>query len=143
MVYWKNKIQPGVSDEMVTSTDFMPTIAAFTGAEPPENEGLSLYSHLLENQSLDERAIYWHYPHYSYQLGKPSGSIRSGQYKLIEFFEDGSTELYDLEKDPGETKNLASSLPQIHDDLLDQLNQWQDEVKAEMPTANPDYAPEN
>jgi arylsulfatase A-like enzyme len=121
----------------------MPTLAEFTGTKSPENEGVSLYQHLTEGSPLDERNIYWHYPHYSYQLGQPSGAIRAGNYKLIEFFEDGSTELYDLENDPGESKNLADSLPEIENDLLEQLHQWQTEAGAEMPTANPDYDPES
>jgi arylsulfatase A-like enzyme len=141
MFYWKNTLKPTISDEVVTSTDFMPTLAEFTGTKSPENEGVSLYQHLTEGSPLDERNIYWHYPHYSYQLGQPSGAIRAGNYKLIEFFEDGSTELYDLENDPGESKNLADSLPEI--DLLEQLHQWQTEAGAEMPTANPDYDPES
>src|SRR5205814_820448 len=51
--------------------------------------------------------LFWHYPHYSNQGGKPSGAIRSGDFKLIESYEDGSLELYNLKEDPGETNNLV------------------------------------
>jgi len=143
MFYWKNVIDSRTSDGVVTSTDFMPTIAELIDAEPPENEGISLYTHLFEGSPLEDRSIYWHYPHYSYQLGQPSGAVRAGYYKLIEFFEDGSTELYDLKNDPGESRNLSDSLPEIQKDLLNQLHAWQKQVNAEMPTVNPDYVPES
>ena len=143
MFYMKNTLKGKTSDEVVTSTDFMPTIAELVGVDAPENEGLSLLPHVLEDESLQERNIYWHYPHYSYQMGEPSGAVRAGKYKLIEFFDDGSTELYDLENDPRETRNLSDSLPETQKDLLNQLKNWQKEVNAEMPTTNPDYIPKS
>ncbi len=143
IIYWENTIENRVSDAVVTSTDFLPTLADLTDAEQPENEGISLYNHLMEGVPLGKRCIFWHYPHYSYQLGEPSAAVREGKYKLIEFFEEGTTELYDLEKDPAETRNLSDSLPEIRKKLLGQLHKWQEEVKADMPTANPDYDPQS
>jgi arylsulfatase A-like enzyme len=140
--YWKNMIPNRTSDAVVTSTDFLPTVAEMIDTEAPENEGISLFSHLMKNKPLSERSIFWHYPHYSYQLGEPSGAIREGKYKLIEFFEDGRTELYDLKSDPGETRDLSRTLPEVNKSLLDQLHTWQEKVNAEMPTANPDYDPD-
>jgi len=87
----------------VISTDFYPTILEMAGLElKPEQhmDGISLSSLLTGDIEVKERPIFWHYPHYSNQGGKPGAAIRMGDLKLIEFFEDNSVELYDLSADP-------------------------------------------
>ncbi|MGW8317577.1 MAG: sulfatase/phosphatase domain-containing protein, partial [Bacteroidales bacterium] len=92
--------------------------------------------------TLISRAIFWHYPHYSNQGGKPGAAIRLGSYKLIEFFEDNRVELYDLSADPGEKNNLASHLTAERDRLLKMLHRWQVSTGARGMDPNPDFNPE-
>jgi hypothetical protein len=78
-------------------------------------------------------ATYFHYPHRSNQKGAPSGAIRVGDYKLINFFSDNKLELYNIKDDIGESNNLADDLPQLRDSLLGMLYGWWDEVGAKFP----------
>ena len=94
---------------------------------------------LREDGDLEERSLYWHYPHYGNQGSAPSGAIRSGRYKLIEWFEDGSTELFDLEADPAETTDLREREPEIAERLLKDLADWRKRVDAKMPSPNPKH----
>ncbi len=92
-----------------------------------------------EEKTLSRDTLYWHYPHY--HRTNPYGAIRQGKWKLIEFFEDGSLELYDLEADPNETRDLAASESGKASELLSNLKQWRVAVDAQMPTPNPAYDP--
>lgn len=93
-------------------------------------DGISLLSHLTKQTPIERACLYWHYPHY--HAGMPGSSIRKGDYKLIEFFEDGSLELYDLQADPGEKENLASKRPELAEELHEQLVRWRKDVGAQM-----------
>jgi arylsulfatase A-like enzyme len=104
-------------------------------------DGLSLVPFLKTGTGVRHEALYWHYPHYSNQGGPPAGAIRSGNYKLIEFFEDGRLELYNLANDPGERANLARSEPAKAADLHSRLVAWRESVGAVMPRPNPNYDP--
>jgi arylsulfatase A-like enzyme len=133
----------GVCAVPVTSTDFYPTMLEMAGLDlMPEQhvDGISLVP-LFRGDSLSERALFWHYPHYSNQGGKPGAAVRLGNYKLIEFFEDHRVELYDLSADPGEKENLAGDLPGKRDELLKMLHRWQVSTGAEGMDPNPDYKP--
>jgi hypothetical protein len=91
--------------------------------------------------SLPREAIYWHYPHYGNQGGSPTGAIRAGNLKLIEFYEDNRVELYDLGKDIGEHQNLAASKPEQAVAMRKKLADWRQQVGAWMPSPNPKYRP--
>jgi hypothetical protein len=91
--------------------------------------------------ALPREAIYWHYPHYRNQGGAPSGAVRSGEYKLIEFFEDGRLELYNLSRDIRESDDLAQRDPQRAARLHALLQQWRQSVHATLPSINPNYDP--
>jgi arylsulfatase A-like enzyme len=86
---------------------------------------------------MERDTLYWHYPHY--HRTDPYGAIRERDMKLIEFFEDGSLELFDLANDPNETTNLASSRPEVAAELLKKLKAWRKSVGAQMMTENPNY----
>jgi arylsulfatase A-like enzyme len=96
---------------------------------------------LLKNPSasLNREAIYWHYPHYGNQGGLPGSSLRAGDYKLLERFEDNSLELYNLKEDIGEIKNLSKEMPEKVAQLKKMLDRWRDEVNAKMMSPNPKY----
>ncbi len=92
---------------------------------------------LKQKASLQRKTLYWHYPHYGNQGGSPGAATRSGDYKLIEFFEDSHVELYNLKDDIGETNNLANAMPEKVKELLSILHHWQRNVDAKMPRPNP------
>ena len=94
---------------------------------------------LKQTNSVAERALYWHYPHYGNQGGSPGSAVRIGNLKLIEFFEDGRLELYDLQKDLGERHNLAAEQPQKVAELHERLRTWRSAVDARLPTPNPNH----
>jgi arylsulfatase A-like enzyme len=94
---------------------------------------------LLRGGKIAERPLFWHYPHYSDQGGRPGGAVRLGNWKLIEFFEDSHLELYDLAEDPSETRNLAELEKGRTRKLHGLLRDWRENVKASMPTPNPNY----
>src|SRR5262249_49904351 len=83
--------------------------------------------------------LYWHYPHYHPGGATPYGAVRWGDWRLIEFYEDGKVELYNLKVDVGESKDLAVAQPQKRDELLSMLRKWRANVSAQMPTPNPNY----
>ncbi len=121
--------------------DFMSTFGDFAGQQWETREGISFYSYLTENKSPDRETLYFHYPHYSYQLSSPASAIRAGDYKLIEFHEDSSTGLYNISVDPSESHNLSHSYPALRDSLANKLKQWRTDVNAAMPIPNPNYDP--
>ncbi len=134
-----------LSDVPVSSTDFYPTILEMAGIEliPDQHrDGVSLVPILTRKGKLNERPLYWHYPHYSNQGGKPGAAIRLGEYKLIEFFDPGLVELYNLAEDIGETRNLAEEMPEKAEELLQLLHSWQKEVGARGMDPNLAYDPE-
>ncbi len=145
IVKWPGVTQPGsVCDTPVSSVDFYPTILEMTGlADAPGHtpDGESLVPLLRQEGGLARDALYWHYPHYSNAGSPPCGAIRMGDWKLIEFFEDGRLELYNLARDPGERRNLSRRLPKRTGALHRKLVEWRKSVGAVMPAANPDYDP--
>jgi len=103
-------------------------------------DGVSL-APLLKGAELDRGPLYWHYPHYGNQGGSPGGAVRDGDWKLIEWYEDGQHELYNLRQDPGEKQDLAAEHPDKVERLAALLSTWRKEVGAQMPKPNPDFDP--
>lgn len=141
IVKWPGVAQPGsVCNEPVTSTDFYPTMLdmASLPLRPAQHmDGISLLPLLKQQGTLPDRPLFWHYPHYGNQGGSPGAAVRRGDWKLIEFFEDGHYELYDLRNDPGEQHDLASQQPDTTRELVTLLHAWQKDVGARFPTPNP------
>ena len=135
--------KPGRTDATpVWSCDLLPTILGVCQCRAAgEIDGVSLLPVLQGTGGVDREALYWHYPHYANQGGKPGGAIRAGKWKLIEFYENGRRELYDLSKSPNESRNLAAEQPQIVAELAAKLDAWRKATAADMPTSNPDYVP--
>ena len=129
-----------VNDSM-SESDFFPTICDACGIKSPSLVDGVGFVPLLKGEQLRRDALYWHYPHYSNQGGKPGGAVRRGDYKLIEFYEDGKRELYNLKEDVGEEQNLAGKMPEKAKELHQLLKDWRKAVDAQMPTPNPDYVP--
>lgn len=132
------------SDTPVIGTDFYPTILDLAGLplRPDQHQdGISIAPVLKDPRAtLPRDTLYWHYPHY--HRTNPYGAIRKGDWKLIEFFEDGKVELFDLKSDPWEKNDIAREHPEKAAELLKQLVAWRQSVGAQMPTPNPDYDPQ-
>jgi len=146
IVRWPGVVAPGsVCHEPVISIDAYPTILEITGvadAEDHHSDGISIVPLLTQQKVFAKRAIYWHYPHYHPGGATPYSAVRDGNWKLIEFFEDNHVELYNLKEDPEESQDLAGRIPEKAESLRTQLHRWREEVKAQLPTPNPDYQPE-
>ncbi len=134
--------KPGtVNDTPVISPDLFPTLLQLAGLplQPQQHvDGVSL-APLLCGGSVQHGPLFWHYPHYSNQGGSPGSAIRDGDWKLIEWYEDGKLELFNLHDDIGEKNNLAATNPNKATELHDKLVQWRKDVGAIMPTPNPQY----
>ncbi|MFP4056506.1 MAG: sulfatase [Candidatus Brocadiia bacterium] len=145
LVRWPGVTRPdSLCSVPVTSTDFYPTILEMAGLEPiPEQhcDGASIVPLLRGEPRLEREAIYWHYPHYSNQGGTPGCSIRTGDWKLIEFFEDRHVELYNLRQDVAEDHDLAAEEPERTRELQARLHEWLQRAGARIPEPNPDYVP--
>ena len=146
MVSWPGVVRGGSeNDEPVISMDLFPTLlemAVLKLLPDQHQDGTSLVPLLTESGDLEREAIFWHYPHYL-AGNSPSGAVRAGDYKLIEWFEDDRVELYNLAEDIGEANDLASRLPDKTEELRELLQEWRRETDARMPTLNPKWTPEN
>jgi len=151
IVRWPGVVKPGtICSEPVISVDFFPTFVEIVGLEnkmPKPIDGVSLVTLLTQRGVFSRQAIYWHYPHYHSAGIGPCGAIRSGNYKLIEWFDEticgtgNRFELYNLKEDAGEQNNLAGQMPQKVDEMRKMLANWRDKVNAQMLMPNPGYNP--
>ena len=139
MVRWSGVTKPGsVNDSPVTSTDFFPTILEMAGVNPKlplPTDGVS-FTPALRSKAHDRGAMFWHYPHYGNQGGAPTGAIREGDWKLIEWYENGKLELFNLKEDISENNNLAKKHPDKVKTLATKLASWRKDTGAVMPVLN-------
>jgi len=143
IVSWPGRIEAGTASAVpVTSTDFFPTILEAAGLPLRSDlhaDGISLMPLLSGTGDLDREAIFWHYPHYANQGDTPGCSVRAGDWKLIEYFEDGRLELYNLVEDIGEDQNRAESDPETTTRLKAMLDAWKKSIGAVIPKPNPNW----
>lgn len=136
IIYKPGTISGGrVIDVPTANYDFYPTLCELTGTRLPENQkidGHSIAQILLGNdkEEQDTRTFYWHYPleEPHFLGGRSAGAIREGDWKLIEFFDTGEKELYNLKNDLGESKNLLTEYPEKTKELQDKLTEWRKDV---------------
>ncbi len=134
--------KPGsVCREPVLSVDYAPTMADLAGTAMKDVDGRSLKKLLAGGERMQHRDVFWHYPHYSPQLGTPAAAMRRGNYKLILFFEDNHAELYNLAADIGEKRDLAQVEPNRAAEMRTRLEAWLQSTNAQLPVSNPDYDP--
>ncbi|MBI4626446.1 MAG: sulfatase [Verrucomicrobia bacterium] len=141
MIKWPGVTRPGsVCDVPIISVDYFPTILEMAGQTPGALvDGQSLVPLLRGAPSLPREAIYWHFPHYHSPVDSPYSAVRAGAWKLIHFFQDDRVELYNLEADIGEAKDLSMSQPEKAAELRARLAAWRTSVGAQLPTPNPQY----
>ncbi len=133
-----------VSQVPVIGMDFYPTILELAGLPqmPKQHvDGVSLVP-VLKGGAIKERDLFWHYPHYGNQGGEPSAIIRSGDWKLIRYYEDGRQELYNLKIDVGERRDLAAKQPEKVAVLRKRLDKWLKETGARIPEPDPRFTQE-
>jgi arylsulfatase A len=134
--FWQGKILPQQTcNEPFSNVDYVPTFMEILGqsaAISPDSR--SVASLLIQPQKpIENRPIFWHYPHFSNQLGRPGGGVRLGDWKLVENYETHATELYNLKEDLSESNDLAKKEPARTQQLHSLLKAWQKEVGANMP----------
>ncbi len=137
-IYWPNVTDGGMTDALATGMDFYPTILDIAGidAKPDQHlDGVSLVP-TLKGETPDPRSLYWHYPHYGNQGGEPSAMIQDQNWKLIHYFEDGRSELYQVNNDVGEQNDVAAQHPEKVKAMNEAIKTWQKEVGAVFPTDN-------
>lgn len=147
LVRWPGVTPAGTEcHQPVVSADLYPTLLeiAQVPATIKQNtvlDGVSLTS-VLKNPSekLPRETLYWHYPHY-YPTTTPVSAVRSGDWKLLEYYEDLHTELYNLKDDLSESLDLSAAHPEQTQRLKQLLAQWKTEVHAALPEKNPEFKP--
>ncbi len=135
-VRWPGLTKPNTkSDQPVYAVDYAATLAGVRNSD-----GIDFRA-ALNGKQLPQRDLFWHYPHYSPQLGRPSAALRHRNYKIIRFFEDNRQELYDLSTDLGEQNDLAPKNPKLLAAMTTRLDKMLKHAAAKIPQPNPNYDP--
>jgi len=147
IIRWPGVVEPGSkSDVPVTTLDIAATLIDAAGCGLPAGhvlDGKSLRPVPSRSEGATARDLFWHYPHYSNQGSRPAAAVlagdgpRPGMEKLVEHFEDGRLELFDLASDPGERHDLGAARPERARELHGRLVAWRKQVAAAMPSPNP------
>jgi arylsulfatase A-like enzyme len=135
------RTKPGtICKTPVSSIDYFETIVELTGSDDGDvtTDGVSLVS-LFKKDKMKERPLFWHYPHYSNQGVEPGSAVRLGRYKLIDNFEKGKPELYDLEDDLSETSDISETNTAKTRELYDLLVEWRTRNNVKMMIPNPKW----
>jgi arylsulfatase A-like enzyme len=145
IVRWPGVVAPGstCADPVITMDVFATILDVAPVKEDVKGprDGRSLVPLLRGQAALPERPLFWHYPHYHPGGATPYSAVRLGDWRLVEFFEDGRTELYHLGDDPGESTDLAAKHAERTAQLQKVLADWRTEVGAQVPVPNPRYDP--
>jgi len=145
-VRWPGVTKPGTTcDVPVIGTDLFPTFLKVAQADKPDQplDGESLVPLLKGVQRLTREDIYWWMPGYLPARQAPANAMRSGDWKLIEYFEDGKIELFNLRDDISEINDLAAKMPDKVAELHARMKAWRQSIGAKIPEKNPDYDPKN
>lgn len=137
IAYWPGQIRPGgVSEQVINTLDIYPTLLELAAIKPTKGlilDGVSIAPVLKGDTNLSVRKLYWHYPlpKPHFLGGRSAGAIRSGDFKLIDYFDKPQVQLFNLAEDPGEHTDLADTLPAVRQRLLDELHAWRKTVSAQ------------
>jgi len=147
IIHSPKRYLPAKVSTPVSLLDILPTVLEEAGIEvgrsvgPVDGQSLNPILRGKSNKpdGVPARTFFWHLPHYTNQGSRPSGAVRRGDWKLVEDYENGELELYDLSKDIGETTNVSQSNPEVVRELSGALSQWRDSVAAQMCLPNPQF----
>ena len=146
IIKWPGVIKAGqVSGIPVSTVDIFPTFYKAMYKKPlltKAIDGQDIVGLMANQKRAIQRPMFWHYPHYSNQGGKPGAAIMLNSYKLILNYEDNSIELYHLNNDIGERHNMASANKKMAMLLKRMLDKWLKDNQAKFPLANPAYKPD-
>ena len=133
--------KPAIYTEPVISHDFYPTFLSLAGINFALDsiDGIDISPALYGNKSLNRKELFWHYPHYHGSGWTPGAAVLQGNWKLIEFYESGTIELYNISEDLSETNNLAPIYPEKADSLRTRLHELQKSMNAGVAIENPDF----
>ncbi len=140
IVRWPGHVPEGeVIDEPVNNIDWIPTLLELAGAPvPPGLDGIS-FAEGVTGGAIPERKLFWHFPHYTNQGGRPSGAMRDGAWLLVELYDEDKVELYDLSTDVGEKHDIANQHPDRVRSMRAALDIWRKENKVQYNVPNPNY----
>jgi arylsulfatase A-like enzyme len=140
IVRWPGRIPAGrVVEAPVNNIDWLPTLLRLAGAPVPAGlDGVS-FAEGLTGGAFTERPLFWHFPHYTNQGGRPTGAVRDGDWLLVEFYDEDKTELYNLADDARQQRDLATQQPERVAALKTALAQWRVANDAQINTTNPDF----
>lgn len=145
LIRWPGHTRAGSTCETpVVGLDLYPTVLDMTGARQAPGQtidGESLAGLCRGANQLRRDAIFWHYPHYHAGGATPHSAIRQGPWRLVQFQEDGRSELYNLVEDISESTDLAGRYPDRANQMTQRLEKWRLDVGAQMAVPNPDYDP--
>ena len=137
IVRWPGQVAAGsVSGRIISTPDIFSTVIEACGLAIVKSaqDSVSLLPTLRGVAQPARSPVFWHYPHYGNQGGFPGGALRDGDWKLIENYETGALELYNLAADPSEKFDRAADAPARVKTLHAQLTAWRTAVGAKMPT---------
>jgi arylsulfatase A-like enzyme len=136
--YPQKGLQGIVSDVPVTSPDFLPTILNMLGIQSTATvDGVSIVPLLQGETKIERDAIFWHFPHYSnHGMQSPGGAVRCGDYKLLEYYENNTVQLFNLKDDIEEQHDLSAEQPEKVKKLRDKLHNWRKQIDAKMMLPN-------
>lgn len=143
IIKWKNQVQSNiVNRNYVIIHDFVPTIMALIGDNDlPDNiDGKSFLKTLYNPENELERGpIFFHFPHFSGQGARPAGAVRDGKWKMVQNYETGGTELFNLQEDIGEEKDLSLIHSDKSKELFTKFKHWLKDINANLPLQNPEF----
>lgn len=143
IVRWPGHVPAGrVVDPPVVNTDWIPTLLDLAGLPAPSGlDGVS-FAAGLKGGEMPRRRLFWHFPHYNNQGGRPSGAVRDGDWLMVEFYDEDKAELYDLSSDLGERRDIAVQNAERVRVLRSALDVWRKENGAQGNVPNPRYVPD-
>jgi arylsulfatase A-like enzyme len=141
IIKWPGRVAPGrILDDPVVNTDWLPTLLGAAGIREPRGlDGISFMGLVAGGKAVKNREFFWHFPHYSNQGGRPGGAMRKGDWKLVENYEDGTVELYNLRRDAGERRDVSDEEPRRARQMKTSLAQWRARMASQTNTLNPDF----
>jgi arylsulfatase A len=140
IIRWPGKLKPAVSEAPIVNTDWVPTLLALAGVEIPAGlDGSDISPLLLGAGPVPPRPLFWHFPHYNNQGGRPSGAVREGDWKLVRYYDTGRTELYNLKSDLAEENDVAADNVDLAARLHALHESWLKEISAQRNAPNPSF----
>jgi arylsulfatase A-like enzyme len=142
IVRWPGRIPAGkVVDDPVVNTGWIPTLLELAGQPVPRGLDGTSFAAGLKGGDWPKSRLFWHFPHYNNQGGRPTGAVRDGNWLLVAFYDEDKNELYNLGDDMSQKQDLAAKHPQRVTELRTTLETWCRENNAQTNKPNPDFVP--